>query len=85
MPPARRPQSLPAAHGQELQQFDQAGEGDDECRRMQPVAGVGQSESQSQQHEGKRMLAVLSEGRVRPSFRRAERGEGDGGGKAPGE
>ena len=46
---------------QELQQFDQAGEGDDEGRRVHPVAGVGQSDSQSQQHKGKRMLAVLSE------------------------
>ena len=46
---------------------------------------MGQSESQSQQHEGKRMLAVLSEVRVRPLCRRPERREGDGGGEAPGE
>jgi len=46
---------------QELQDLDQPGEGDDEGRRVQPVACVGQSESQSQQHEGKRMLAVLSQ------------------------
>ncbi len=70
---------------QELQHFDQPGEGDDEGRRVQPVAGLGQSESQSQQHKGKRMLAVLSEARVRPLFRRPERRKGDGGGKAPGE
>ena len=73
------------ARRQELQHFDQPGEGDDEGRRVQPVAGMGQSERQSQQHKGKRMLAILSEGRVRPLFRRSERRKGNGGGKAPGE
>ena len=73
------------ARRQELQDFDQAGEGDDEGRREQPVARVGQSEGQPQQHKGKRMLAVLSEVRMRPLFRRPERRKGDGGGKAPGE
>ena len=70
---------------QKLQHFDQPGEGDDEGRRVQPVAGMGQSERQSQQHKGKRVLAVLSEGRVRPSFRRSERCKRNGGDKAPGE
>ena len=34
---------------------------------------------------GKRMLAVLSEVGMRPLLRWPESGEGDGGGKAPGE
>jgi hypothetical protein len=68
-----------------LQDFDQAGEGNDEGRRERPVACRGQPESQPQQQEGKRMLAVLSQIRVRPLFRRSERRKGNGGGKAPGE
>ena len=70
------------ARRQELQDFDQPGEGDDEGRREQPVARVGQSESQPQQHEGKRMLAVLSEGGMRAVIRRPEGDESDSGGKA---
>lgn len=50
--PARRP---------ELQDLDQAGVSDDEGRRVQPVARVGQSEGESEQHKGKRMLPVLPE------------------------
>ncbi len=51
---------MPAGR-QELQQFDHTGEGDDESRRRQAVARIGQSESKPEQHEGKRMLAVLSQ------------------------
>jgi hypothetical protein len=67
-----------------LQDFDQAGEGDDEGGRERPVARVGQPESQPQQHEGKRMLAVLPQVRVGPLFRRPERRKGNGGGDACG-
>jgi ABC-type glycerol-3-phosphate transport system substrate-binding protein len=44
---------------QSLQDFDQAGEGDNEGRREPPVAYRGQPESEPEQHEGKRVLAVL--------------------------
>ena len=54
--PSRRP---------ELQDFDQAGEATARTA-VSSGCGVGEAESEAEQHEGKRMLAVLSEIWMRP-------------------
>jgi hypothetical protein len=43
----------------ELQDFDQAGEGDGNCRHQQPASRVGHAEGQAQQHESKRVFTVM--------------------------
>ena len=68
----------------ELQHFNHPYQRDSDERGHQPVVPVGETEGKPDQDKGKRVFAVLAEIGVRPIARRAERGEGYGGGEAPG-
>ena len=65
----------------ELQDFDQPDHRDRDHGGLQAALRIGQTEGEPDQHEGKRVLAVLPKIGMRPQARRSQRRESHSGGQ----